>query len=677
LSKIPISFVHHANQLIITNGYDNRDGISEICAGYNGVLELHEKYGIPTSLHLSGTLVEAARWHEPEFLDRVRKLLTSGICGLIGGTYAEPIMPMLSTAMNRRQLELMGELIAEHFPKAVDTVRTAWLPERVWSPELHRVLTDQSLPSGPFARVLVDDRLLARPASRHTHGRDSRAAADLRGPFGWTLGSPPRYRAGMVDPGLLRPQTVADPAPLTMVPISAHLRYLCPPHSAADFEFLHAFLSDLAERYDPANPMLLVYADDLEKTAGVGGWEPAIERYERLLTWLGDCDLVEAVELDDWLDRHPAPRRDVVHAGAYYELEIDWLAHVDYRGWHGDPQWQPYRELLADVERELAEARTRVPAPDENLVTLAERLLLLGQHETAWRDPADGTAVRALAPWVRATASHARLARPLLAAAHWAAGPRQHPSAGLLDVDGDGVQELILAGDEFWCLVSPQHGARVVMLVHRAQGERDADSALIVGNPADHWNFQEELHRFMDVPAGHPGALADRHAPHQPWVPHTVVDLPDGVAVELRPAHGDHSGPRRRYALVRGIPGLVACLHTAEPGHRIDSLLVPDYLDALRRGQEGVTDFAGERHTGWRTEDRGCWLGFDPEQVALVHAGPDVAGHGYTARLSLVGAHADVIIGTGPADDTAVAAWLAAAGVALHETTGADRACGY
>ena len=71
---VPLALVHHANQYLITDGYDNREGITEIVEGYAAALRLHGKYGIPASLHLSGTLIETLAWHYPWFLELVRDL---------------------------------------------------------------------------------------------------------------------------------------------------------------------------------------------------------------------------------------------------------------------------------------------------------------------------------------------------------------------------------------------------------------------------------------------------------------------------------------------------------------------------------------------------------------------------------------------------------------------------
>jgi hypothetical protein len=78
--SVPFAFVHHANQYLITEGYENRPGLKAIlgspCAniGLERVLHLHRVYRIPANIHVSGTLLEAIAWHVPAFLDDISKL---------------------------------------------------------------------------------------------------------------------------------------------------------------------------------------------------------------------------------------------------------------------------------------------------------------------------------------------------------------------------------------------------------------------------------------------------------------------------------------------------------------------------------------------------------------------------------------------------------------------------
>ena len=73
---VSLALVHHANQYLITNGYDNREGLDDVVgrkggeSGYFKILELHQRYRIPMNLNVSGTLLEALLWYRPDFYNQ-------------------------------------------------------------------------------------------------------------------------------------------------------------------------------------------------------------------------------------------------------------------------------------------------------------------------------------------------------------------------------------------------------------------------------------------------------------------------------------------------------------------------------------------------------------------------------------------------------------------------------
>jgi hypothetical protein len=105
-----LALVHHANQYLITNGYENREGLAAVLgssgsgSGLAHVLDLHARHEIPLNLHISGTLLEAIAWHHPPFLGHVRNLMSAGLIELVGSSYGQNIMRFFGPAYNRRQL---------------------------------------------------------------------------------------------------------------------------------------------------------------------------------------------------------------------------------------------------------------------------------------------------------------------------------------------------------------------------------------------------------------------------------------------------------------------------------------------------------------------------------------------------------------------------------------------
>jgi starch synthase len=643
---VPIALVHHANQLVITDGYDNRDGITAIVAGYDRLLAAHERLLIPVGVHFSGTLLEAIAWYRPRFLDRVRALRERGIVWLAGGTYADNVMPLFDAAFNREQLaeELWLYEHLLHCPPA--EVRVCWIPERVWdTARLAGVLTDPALRNGGYRHVLLDDRLLF-PVDGGYRG-SARWAFDAECPYD-RPGRPVRLEA-------CRPYRIAGGRGLAMTPISAHLRYWIPPRRAEDLERLADALHALAGRAD--GQAILCYADDLEKAAGVAGWRHPAARYERLLRWLaGHPDLAAPVALDAWLEAHPPREERALDAGTFFELAHGWGAGEDYRGWAECEAWAWARASFMQARQAVAAVRGN--GADERLVALAGKHLLASAHETAWHDGAQNGG-RAPAPWARAVASHARTCLPLAAAAD-ALGHGAGPGVDLLDVDADGEDEVVLRTPQLYAVVSPRHGGRIVLLCHRTP----EGGVLSIGNPTDHWNFQEELNRYMDLPANHPGALADVGYEHEPW----RVEDASGSCVRMG-ATGALRGARKAIVAAPGEPVLIVCYDLPDAGAAFatEACLSPDYLTLLREGRRALRHVRGACRRGARTGAAAVWLAHAADEpVAFVAAARREAGHGRNVRVEARARHFHLLLGCGATDAPRCRRLLDAGMAVLH-----------
>ena len=149
---VALALVHHANQYLITEGYDNRPdlratlGSVDSKSGLAWILELHRRHNIPANVHLSGTLLEAIAWHQPDFLLQVRELLDIGLIGLVGSCYAQNIMRFFSYEHNLRQLNEGLLLYKVHLGVDPESVKVFWPPERVWDTPRMAPVPDQASP---------------------------------------------------------------------------------------------------------------------------------------------------------------------------------------------------------------------------------------------------------------------------------------------------------------------------------------------------------------------------------------------------------------------------------------------------------------------------------------------------------------------------------------------------
>jgi starch synthase len=633
--RTSFALVHHANQYLITTGYDNREGIEAIVgadgqpSGFKHILRLHERYRIPFNLHMSGTLLEAIAWHVPGFLDELKRVLATGLVELVGSCYGQNIMRFFGSDYNRRQLN--EELLLYRLHLGIDplTVKCFWPPERVWETRrMAPVLRDARLLNDGYRYVILDDRLLLDPNDPLNPRR--------------------RYdETGAWDPDLFRMHEIEDGLGLVAFPIGTRLRRSIPPQAEDDWRQVQSDLEGLlvhaAEQ--PDDQLLAMYADDMEKVAGIGEWgEGGPARYEAFLEWLSaNSQWVNAVKLTEWASRTTVSNKRRVERGTFQELAVEFEAGEGYERWYLASDWAPYRGYFTFADSKVKEAIAA--GGDRALLELADKQLLVANWETAWHTPASGPHGDAdvhghASPWARALTSHSRHAAVTAAAAVWMKQRDGRAHAALVDIDGDNEMEIVIKNDKLFGVFTPRWGGRLVALFS-VSGDR---GAMVVGNPCDDWNWMEELNKYMDVPRNHPGAFADVGFEHEPFAAQIVAAEGEAVRVRFTAECGvvkevelaaDSPSLRMQYEL----PPDCAELET-EIG------LSPDYLRLLRSGASCVQGVDEGDVRGCRTEDIFVWVRLvEPERVRWSQPYQPRFGHGYALRASGQGPQFSIDLG--------------------------------
>jgi hypothetical protein len=646
--KPALALVHHGHQHLITDGYDNHEGVSEVLEAFSAVLALHLRYRVPLNLHLSGTLLEAAAWGAPDFFGWVHALRAEGLVELLGSAYSQPVLTLFGAEHNRRQLTEHLDLLQRHLSVDPADIRGFWLPERVWNTErLAGLIRNAELPNGGYDWVLLDDRVFYSPDGGPVseRARFDRTTAPERSGYPLLGSGAPEVLAseGEAWPGdgrHFRPWHIFSGGGLVALPMSGDLRYAIPPRDPGAWKLL----DDTLRASAAAGPgTLTIYADDFEKAAAVGPWTPGrwrrdgIENYERFLKWLSETPDTETVLLSSWLGANRAKAARSFQPGTFYELAVQ--AGEDYQGWWGSAGYGPYRRHLEMVEATLTLSTPATPEPAaaatnghgrpappdrRGLVDLAWKQLMAATYETAWHGL--GAPDGEVAPWARASASHARSALVTLAADAWRRDPRA-VGVWVTDVDNDGEDEVVLANDQVFAVLSPRFGGRLVALFDLVPpGGRQ-----VVGNPADDWNWQEELNRAMEIPANHPGAFADVGHENERWAIDAIVEGPGGVEAVLRNVD---PGSRlntsvKRFRLDPGSPWLdVEYRYADAPEHfAVEFGLSPDYLFLLREGAV-AEPVGGGRLRGFAAGQAQVWVELPAgEPLVWEPADPRRAGH--------------------------------------------------
>ena len=488
MAPIRFAFGLHLHQPVGNFDYVFAQHVEDV---YRPLLDaLADREFLPVVLHLSGPLLEWLEQHEPAYLDRLGRLAADRRIELLLAGFYEPVLAVLPRPDRVEQIRWLHEAVQRRF--GVDA-RGLWLTERVWEPELAADLADAGV-----RYALVDDRHFLVTGF---------AAEQLHAPL-WTE---------------------SDGKRIALFPIDERLRYLIPfrpPEETADY------LRELRA----AGHGLAVLADDGEKFGGWPGtkeWVYGKGWLDRFMATIGG--LVERGEvmlsrLDDALDAVPSGGLAYLPTASYREMEA-WSLPPDAA------------IRLARLEHDLGEQR--VAGPDGALLRGAHWRNFLVKYPESNRMHKKMMALSALArargdaPAVRRAVGRAQcndaywhgvfggLYLPHLREAIWKnlaeAEGRLRQGEGLacevLDLDGDGNDELWIHSSAFSALVSPARGAAVEEYTVFATGINYANT-LTRRREAYH---DQALERTAAQPETLDGGTASIH------------DIEAGVRLQTRP----------------------------------------------------------------------------------------------------------------------------------------------
>lgn len=141
--------IAHANQSLGTRTqtqghiYTNAGTLQP---GFVRTIDSHEMLHVPLNMHLSGTLISSLEWAKqdpsdgtyapgerdgPTFLGRLRNFINGGTGSLIGGVYAEHIMPYFEGSANQASIHAFNDLAQSVFGLTTNDMKVMHVPERV------------------------------------------------------------------------------------------------------------------------------------------------------------------------------------------------------------------------------------------------------------------------------------------------------------------------------------------------------------------------------------------------------------------------------------------------------------------------------------------------------------------------------------------------------------------
>jgi alpha-amylase len=143
----PFVFVLHSHQPVGNFEHVFSDAFRRC---YEPVIEiLAQHQGVRAGLHFTGSLLEWIAREHGSYLEKLAKLVEKNQVEILGGGFYEPILSTLPDSDASGQIEMMGMFCQRYFGKRPTGM---WLAERVWDPDLPRVLA----PCG-IKYTLLDD----------------------------------------------------------------------------------------------------------------------------------------------------------------------------------------------------------------------------------------------------------------------------------------------------------------------------------------------------------------------------------------------------------------------------------------------------------------------------------------------------------------------------------------
>jgi len=421
---LSIALVFHFNQ------HTNENVALATRACYRGLLTVLRAHPqLKFNLHLSGTLLRAWPWFDPESLALVRAGLAAGQFELLGSTYAQNVPYACDDWDNAQQIALHRAVLRELFGVSPTSF---WLSERSWRQSLVPVIAE-----GGYRVVPVEDHMLH--------------AAGLRDPLPVTTSFGGQALTLVYDDTILRTRFNYAAWFGRRAQLFKYLQQLAAPPGADKF--------------------LPVYAEDAE-TMGLIGWEKG---YLPQATWQHLDHLLGEIESTPGLTlRHLAEAEAQQPLGPVPDAAARWMDvaltqpdaayHEDgYADWFDflarSPKHAKFQRLYAVVRARLqalgsARQDPGLPAPAVTPGDAFFRQAIEAFCHHQYEFGCIGVGGPGYWGW-----ENVRSALTLARAVELADEPR--PGLWIEDLNGDGSDELVLCNGREAVMLTA-HGGRVL-----------------------------------------------------------------------------------------------------------------------------------------------------------------------------------------------------------------------
>ena len=468
------AFVHHGNQgLTYTEVFYGQEPLES--TGFDEILEIHQATSIPGNFHMSGTLMPAAEWHNPEFNDWLVSGINDGYVSMLTSALGQHIMPFVHNDMNNWSVAIETDMVEYRYGY---TPKVAWIPERVWlSPGVYPEagvidwLGDNWEQHGVEAVILDDYIHCAGADNKKIHWMNNEQGINLR-----------------------------------IIPIDN------------DFVGMMHYDADAAKNHISSTGQygITVYGTDWEVVAEMNEHFDTmfLDNYENVMWYCYDnYPAVNIWKLDNAIYNSDFNGSGIdVQNGTYGLLGgfdgyggsnnswyTNWAAYPSESDFH-DPQWN-YGTIWNNTYNNL------MSAPNNSLSQLGWYTFMINLHETGWHSEGE------IAGWEHHYSSHIKNTNVFIEASRWANGEYIETTAAFFsDVDHDGGEELVMYNDKVY-VVFEGVGGKINWMYYK-DGYGNAYS--VIGSDISYWpdtngdyNDSNHIAALSDVSPNQQNAIYD------------------------------------------------------------------------------------------------------------------------------------------------------------------------
>jgi len=471
------AFVHHGNQgLTYTEVFYGQ--YPQETSGFDEVLEVHEVTDIPGNFHMSGTLMPAAEWHNPEFNDWLFTGVTEGWVAMLSSALGQHMMPFVQNDMNNWSVDIecdMVDYLYNYVPKV------AWVPERVWvKPDQYPNggvidwLGDNWTQHGIEAVILDDSPHCSGYSNTKIHWMNNGSGINLRAiPINNTFVGNMHYDAN---------------AAKTQINSTGQYDILV---YGTDWEVA----AEMNEHHDT------YFLDNYENVI----WY-CHDNYPAINVWKLDAALYNSDFNGSGIDITPGTYGLLGggdgYGGSNNSWYTNWAATQSHSDFH-DPKWN-YGYIWDNTYSNI------ISSPDNSLSQLAWYTMMINLHETGWHT--DGE----VADWEHRYSSHIKNANVYAEVSRWANGDYTvTTNAYFSDIDRDGGDELIMHNDKVFFVIEGIGGKANWVFYKDDYG----NAYSVVGSDVSYWS--ETDGDYNESSYNHFAALSDV-SPNQQ---HAIYDI--------------------------------------------------------------------------------------------------------------------------------------------------------